>query len=50
MAYIRVGVPDGEHCKNCRFQQNGTIVCTLFDVLLNEDDIGMIKCERCPRA
>jgi len=50
MAYIKVGVPDGEYCNGCRFQQNGTIVCTLFNVLLNEDDTGMCKYEKCPRV
>ena len=49
MAYINVEVPNGEYCGYCRFLQQGTVLCTLFDMLLNEDDTGMQKCSRCPK-
>jgi hypothetical protein len=26
MAVVNVNVPDGEQCKNCRFQQQGTVI------------------------
>jgi len=49
MAYIKVEVPNGEHCNGCRFQQRGTVLYTMFDILLNEDDTGKRKCGYCPR-
>ena len=51
MAKVIVIIPDGEYCTGCRFLMSGTVLCTLFDDLVEEVDdyTRKKKCKRCPR-
>lgn len=52
MAKVIANVPNGEYCNGCRFLQQGTVWCMLFDELVEEteDYTKKIKCEQCPKS
>ena len=51
MAKLIVNIPDGELCMDCQFNTHGTVECTFFEKLLeeNENDGICKKCKECPR-
>jgi hypothetical protein len=44
--FVKVEIPDGQYCGNCRFLQPGTVLCTLFDELVTETD-NYTKKQKC---
>ena len=50
MAKLIMNIPDGENCLNCQFNIHGTVECTHFGKLLEENENGGCKkCKECPR-
>lgn len=49
MAYVKLYIPDGDTCTNCRFNPEGTCVCECFSCFLeeNSDYTAKLKCKAC---